>query len=407
MKNVDLGKLRLDRNHAYSLQARVRRRFASWPIAVGVLAALAAGAWWVWQTPPLVQTTQVVVSYPAQQYVMMNATGYVVAKRKAAVTAKTAGKLEWLGANEGTEVKEGTLIARLESRDAVAAVSNAKANTAVATAGIASAEAELADAGMNLARMKNLYAKHYVSQIMYDDAVSREMRARSAVASSRASWEAARANQQVAENGVANTEIRAPFDGVVISRPLNVGDMVLPAATATDAKNAVAVVADLSTLEVDADVSESAVAGIHAGQPCEISLDAFADKRFRGEVSAIVPAVNRASATVTTKVRFLAPAAGILPDMSARVAFLTRSVSDADEKPVLAANPSAVTSRNAKSVVFLREGLKVREVPVTAGPMLGDLRQITAKLAAGDTLVLNPPARLTDGASIRFAEEHQ
>jgi RND family efflux transporter MFP subunit len=405
MKDVDLGKLQVDRSTTFSLQARVRRRLRWWHVALGV-AVIGFGYSAIFSGTSEVQTTPVVVSYPSQQYVVLNSTGYVVARRKAAVASKGTGRLEWLDVAEGSVVKEGTIIARLESRDVEASLSNAEANTAVAAAAIESSRAEESDAQMNLARMKNLYAKHYISQIMYDDAISRATRARAAIASTKASWQAAKANEDYARNAVEYTHIRAPFDGVVISKSANVGDIVTPMSSAADSKGAVVVMADMSTLEVDADVSESSVASLKVGQPCEIVLDAFPEKRFRGEVSAIVPTVNRSSATVTTKVRFIDPSPGILPDMSARVGFLSRPIANADEKPVLAANADAVTSRDGHDLVFRRSnGDRVTAVPVVVGPMLGDVRQITGPLHAGDVLVMKPPRRLRDGFSIKVAED--
>ena len=406
MKDVDLKKLQVNRGTTFSLQAHVKRRLRWWHAALaGGLVAGVLGMTLL--RAPLVQTTAVVTAFPSQQYVVQNATGYVVARRKAAVASKGTGRLDWLGVSEGSVVKEGTIVARLESRDVEASLQNAVAQAAVASAGIESAKAEISDASMNLERMQNLYVKHYVSQIMYDDAVTRLARAHAAVASAKASLQAALANQDYAQNAVEYTRIRAPFDGVVLSKSANVGDIVTPMSSAADSKGAVVVMADMSTLEVDVDVAESAVAAIKVDQPCEIVLDAFPDRHFRGVVSAIVPTVNRSSATVTTKVRILDVQPGVLPDMSARVGFLSQAVAIGDEKPVLAVSGLALAERDGHPVVFrLDKTGHVQAVPVQAGAKLGDVRQITGALYSGDAIVLNPPARLNDGSAIKLAEEH-
>ena len=406
MKDVDLSKLQVNRNTTFALQAHARRRLRWWHGALAV-AAIGTMAAVTLLRAPLVQTTAVVTAFPSQQYVVQNATGYVVARRKAAVASKGTGRLEWLGVSEGSVVTEGTIVARLESRDVEATLQNAVANTAVAAAGIQSAKAEMDDASMNLDRMKNLYAKHYVSQIMYDDAVTRVARGRAAVASAKASYEAAEANQAFAQNAVEYTRIRAPFDGVVLSTSANVGDIVTPMSSAADSKGAVVVMADMSTLEVDVDVAESAVAGIKVDQPCEIVLDAFPDRHFRGVVSAIVPAVNRSSATVTTKIRLVDVQPGILPDMSARVGFLSRSVALGDEKPVLAVSPQALAQRDGHTVIFrLSKDNHVEAVPVQAGPQLGDVRQVSGNVHSGDVVVVSPPSRLHAGSAVKLAEDH-
>lgn len=403
MKDVDLDKLRVD--HDAGPAPRARRFGLRW-WQVALVLALAAGAVYVIHPPALVvDTTQVVATYPSQQFVALNATGYVVARRKAAVASKGTGRVEWLGVTEGSLVKEGELIARLENRDVVATLDNAVANTAVAVAARASAATEIADAQRNLERMRSLQAKNFASQTQLDDALSRVARARDAADSAAASVTAARANESFARNAVDYTNIRAPFDGVVLSKAANIGDIVTPMSSAADAKGAVVVMADMSTLEVDAEVSESALAKIKVDQPCQIILDAFPTRRFRGLVSTIVPTVNRASATVTTKVRILDPDSSILPDMSAKVGFLTRAVDIADEQPVNAVNPDAIVSRDGQTLVYrVAPTGTATAVPVAAGALLGDVRAVTGAVAPGDLLILKPAAKVRDGTRIKLAE---
>ncbi len=404
MNQVDLGKLKVDRTAAATPRAVTRRRFKAWHL---VLVAMALGLAWLVFAPSVVpvQVTRVVTAWPSQQYVLLDATGYVVARRKAAVASKGTGRVEWLGVSEGEFVKAGTVVARLESQDVDAAYRASEANSQVAMAGVTSAETELGDAELNFQRMTRLYSKGLVAQVTVSDAQSRYRRAQAAVSSARSSLSAARANQDNARSTVDYTAIRAPFDGVVISRSANIGDIVTPLSSAADAKGAVLIMADMSTLQVDADVSESALSSVRVGQPCEIALDAFPNRRFRGEVDAIVPTVNRASATVTTKVRILDRDARILPDMSARVSFLSKPVPAEAREPVLAVNPQAVVKRQGETVVYrIGDDGKAVEVRVRAGARLGDVQQVSGQLKAGEALVLSPGDKVSDGTALKLPE---
>jgi HlyD family secretion protein len=404
VNEIDLSKLKVDRQ-ASAAPKLIQRSRLRWWHAVPVL-LLGLLAWrLVFPAPVLVQTTQVVSAWPSQQYLMLDATGYVVARRKAAVASKGTGRVEWLGASEGDHVKAGTVVARLESSDVSAGYQAAAANSDVAASAVGSALTELNDADVNLQRVSILYNKGLVAQMNLREAMSRFSRAKSAVTSARASLAAARANQDNARSAVNNTEIRAPFDGVVIARSANVGDIVTPLSSAADAKGAVMVMADMSTLEINADVSESSLSSIRVGQPCEITLDAFANRRFRGEVSAIVPTINRASATVTTKIRIFDATAGILPDMSARVSFLSQAVPASAQKAVLAVDPKAIRgSESGNEVAVISTDLSVQIRKVVLGATLGDVVAVRGALKAGDVLVLSPSEKLASGDRVTVAE---
>src|SRR5437899_7371152 len=314
---ADLSKLRIDR----SLAPVVRRRRKKW-IWLGILAAivLSGGAWFALQPRvTTVQTTPVVTAYPSQQFVVLNSTGYVVAQRKAAISSKASGRLEWLGVAEGTRVKAGEIIARLDSRDVAAQLDAALANVRVARAALEQALAEDRDAAASLQRTRGLIAQKFVSQSALDQARARADRAVAGVTSAKAGIAAAGANARNAQVAVDYTQIRAPFDGIILSKSANVGDMVTPFSSAADSKGAVVSMADMSTLEVEADVSESSLAKIKVGQPCEVTLDALPNDRFRGRISRMVPTVDRAKATVMTKVRFDAIEQRVLPEMRAKV----------------------------------------------------------------------------------------
>ncbi|MGH8756005.1 MAG: efflux RND transporter periplasmic adaptor subunit, partial [Burkholderiales bacterium] len=199
------------------------------------------------------------------------------------------------------------------------------------------------------------------------------------------------------------TLIHAPFDGVILSKTANVGDVVTPFSSALDTKGAVVTMADMSTLEVEADVSESNLQKVKVGQPCEIQLDALPDVRFRGEVSRIVPTVDRAKATVTTKVRFLDPDPRILPEMSAKVTFLNQELTAEQQKLRTVMSSEALTERGGKTVAFVIRDGKAHQVPVETGSRIGDMVEVKQGLQFGDKVVLNPSGKLADGSSVRPA----
>ena len=297
------------------------RRWRWWALAAIALILVGAEAWYASRPrATIVATTPVVIVYPSQQFVVLDSTGYVVAPRKAAISSKVSGRLEWLGVAEGSRVKAGEVIARLDGRDV-------------------------------------------------------------------------KAKQDML--------IRAPFDGVILSKNADVGDLVTPFSSTADSKRAVASIADMSTLEVEADVSASGLAKIRVGQPCEIVLDALPDARFLGAVARIVPSVDRAKATV--KVHFAAIDQRVLPEMSAKVLFLSQAITAEQQLPLTAVNPRALTKRDGRTVLYLVREDKTVEVAVTPGRKLGELTAFAGDAKSGDKAVLDPRAELKTGALIEPA----
>ena len=321
MADHNLERLRIDRP---SVGTAPRRR--SWiryalvaliiGAALGVAARLAG--------PQAVETVTVTSAYPSQSYTLLNATGYVVPQRKAAAASKAQGRVEWLGVLEGTHVKKGEAIARLESKDVEAALAQALAQVKVAQANLGLQVAELKDAEASLRRSAILAPKGAIPAAQYDADLARYDKAKASISSDQAAILSAQANARAAQVAVDQTVIRAPFDGVVLAKHANVGDNITPFSSASDSKGAVVTIADMETLEVEADVSESNLVKINVDQPCEILLDALPDLRLAGRVSRIVPTVDRSKATVLVKVRFVDRDARVLPDMSAKIAFLSR-----------------------------------------------------------------------------------
>jgi HlyD family secretion protein len=400
---ADLTNFRINRELA-PIRSRRRRRWIWW----GLVAVLAAGgaAWYEMQPKVVtVQATPIVTTFPSQQFVLLNATGYVVAQRKAAISSKATGRLEWLGVAEGSRVKAGDVIARIDARDVIAQAESAQANVRAARAALNQAQAEETDALAQLKRYQELLAKGFVSAATVDTAKGRADRATAGVASARANIAAAEANARNSQVSVDYTVIRAPFDGVILSKSANVGDLVTPFSNATDSKGAVVSMADMSTLEVEADVAESSLAKIKVGQPAEIILDALPDSRFRGRISRIVPTIDRAKATVMTKVRFDQIDPRILPEMSAKVSFLSQEVTPEQQQPLVAVNADALTQRDGRTVVFVIRDGKAVAVPVTPGQKIGDLTAISGAVKNGERAVASPTAALSSGALVKVASK--
>ncbi len=399
----DLAKLKITHGHAAADPASRKNKTRRTLLTILVLAAAAGIAFFYFSTAPVeVEQTQVTSAYPSQQYALLNATGYVVAQRKAAVASKATGRLEWLGVAEGSRVKKGEIIARLENRDMVANMESAAAAVRVAKANLEQGEAEYHDAMRALKRTQKLLAQKFVSEASLDSAQARFEKAAAALDSLKASISAAEALRRAAQVAVEYTLIRAPFDGVILSKAANVGDVVTPFSSALDTKGAVVTMADMSTLEVEADVSESNLQKVQAGQPTEIQLDALPDTRFRGVVSRIVPTVDRSKATVMTKVRFIDPDLRILPEMSAKDAFLSQELTPQQQKPRIAVNQQALTTRDGKTVAFVIRDAKVKQVVLETGARIGDMLEVKQGLQFGDEVVLKPVEKLTDGVAVKI-----
>lgn len=398
----DLAKLRIDRDNTQQTRARKPRRYMRW-IVLALILILAAILAWAYRPAVQVELGTAAQLYPSQAYTLLNATGYVVAQRKAAVASKATGRLEWLGVREGSTVKAGEVLARLENRDVTAQMQQAAANVQVSEAALEQGQAELNDAERQLKRSEELLAKNFVSAAGHDATVARHARARAAISGQRAGIAAARASYRAAQVAVEQTLIRAPFDGVVLTKNANVGDVITPFSSALGSQAAVVTMADMTTLEVEADVAESNIGRVKVGQPSEIQLDALPGSRFRGEVHRLVPTVDRAKATVMVKIRLAESDARILPEMSAKVAFLSQAVAKEDNVPRVAVPASAVVARDARSVVYVVRDGKAAEVAVQTGAGAGDLVPVSG-IKAGEKVVLKPGDRVRDGVAVSTAK---
>jgi HlyD family secretion protein len=390
-RDVDLSSLRIDRSPqgpGAPKKSRSYGKIIAWLVTLALLAALSLflGRW----LDPGIEVTLATASLtsPSQAHAVLTASGYVVARRKAAVASKGTGRLVFLGVEEGDPVKKGQVIARLEDADVVAAREQARQNLRMV-------EADLYDARQNLERMRTLLKANLIARADLDAAEARYKRVT-------ASIEAAKFALQEAEVAVDNTRIIAPFNGTVLKKNADVGEIVAPLAGAASSKAAVVTIADMSSLEVEADVAEANITKVSSGQPCEIALDAYPQQRYPGYVANIVPTADRAKATVLVKIRFEHYDRRVLPEMSARITFLEAgtSLKEADRKPVLTVPATAVASRDGRQVVFQINDDRAVEIPVTAGRKLGSLVEIKNGLKAGDKVIRNADGRLRAGTKV-------
>nr|WP_254451720.1 efflux RND transporter periplasmic adaptor subunit [Duganella vulcania] len=402
----DISRLKIERGAPAQVQGQRSKRRRWIKIALVVIVAGIGGkvAMGQFSGKSSVETVTVAQTWPSQSYTLLNATGYVVAQRKAALSSKATGRLEWLGVLEGSKVKKDEVIARLENRDVSATLGQAQANVKVAQANLEQGQAELLDAQANFKRTAELLNQKFITASAYDTAQARLTKAKANIAGFNAAIAAAKANAQVAQVALDQTVIRAPFDGVILTKSANVGDNITPFSSAADSKGAVVTIADMDTLEVEADVSESNLSKIRVDQPTEILLDAFPELHLAGTVSRMVPTMDRSKATLLVKVRFVDHDPRVLPDMSAKVAFLSKPVPPEDRQAVTAVQPAAIATRDGKAVVFVLDGEKVRQVPVTQGRKIGDLTEVKG-VKPGDKVVLAPDAKLHDGAAVSLAKK--
>jgi len=401
----DLSRLKIDKT-AKTVQT-IRRKRPMLIIGAAALIVLAAALYWMGIFTPAesVEVATVSQTYPSQSFTLLNASGYVVPQRKAAVASKITAQLLEISVEEGSRVKKGDIIARLEGADAAAARQQAQANVSVSRYGLAQARAELEDAKVSYEREKELVSQEYTTKAQYDAAEARYRKAAAGVSGAQSAVKAAEAALEAAKVSVEYTVIRAPFDAVVLTKNADIGDIITPLGAAANAKAAVVTIADMNSLQVEADVSESNLEQVKAGQPCEIQLDALPDKRFRGEVHMVIPTADRSKATVMVKVRFVDKDPRVLPEMSAKVAFLSKAVSPGEETSRTTINPAAVVSRNNKSTAFVIRGGQVEEQEISTGGKLGDLLVVTGGVKAGDRVVLNPSKGLKSGSRVKQAEK--
>jgi len=405
MQGDNLDKLTITRTAKEKI---AKKRFKATYLVLAIVfcvAAVSAVSWMVLSKGHEVRVASVSEVYPAQVLSRLNASGYVVAQRKADVAAKITGQLVEIMVKEGSIVKEGQVIARLENSDSTAVVEQARANLVLAEAHVSQAKADLDNASLDFERKKNLAGSGVISRSDFDAVQARYLGSKASFDAARAAVKAAEAALKNAEVTLAYSEIRAPFDAVVLTKNADVGDIITPLGAAAKAKSAVVSIADLSSLQVEADVSEGNLSMVSAGQPCDVALDALPDVRFKGVVDTIVPTVDRSKATVMVKIRFLQKDTRILPEMSAKVAFLSQALKPEELKAMVMVGSTALVKEGKDTFAFRVKNEKAHRTSVKAGRTINDMVEVLGGLAKGDTVVVNPPKGMRDGSKITILQQ--
>jgi RND family efflux transporter MFP subunit len=407
---ADLSKLRIDRSAPPPPVRRALRRnlilFAVALVLVAGRAAVVRG-----RSVPVVQVataTSTAGGGPSSEgATSVTANGYVVARTKASVSAKTAGRLAYLGVSEGSYVHRGEIIARLDNADYQAAVSQAQANVAAAEASVIEATSDRDQSSRDANRIREIRASNpnLMSPQDLETATSRAAAAQARYDAALARKRSAEAALRLARANDENTIIRAPFTGTVLRKDAEVGEVVAPSVGGGLTRGAVVTMADLSTLEVEVDVNEAYIARIASGRPARITLDAYPDTTFRGEVRQVVPTADRQRATVQVKVSILDHDPRILPEMGAKVDFLEppkpAASAGAAAQPAIRVPSAAVRSDASGSYVWLVRDGRLTKRTVTTGPVSGGFLEVRSGLSGGEQLLVGGVEKPEEGMKVK------
>ncbi|MGE0439063.1 MAG: efflux RND transporter periplasmic adaptor subunit [Gemmatimonadales bacterium] len=394
----DLNRLKIDRSRPPEPSAG---RLLRWPVILAVLAVVFIGIVFAAMRRGAgvdVQVARVEISGGAGGSAGITANGYVVARTRASVSSRISGRLAMLSVEEGSRVRRGQILARLENADYDAAVAQSVADSLRAEAAVREAIASRDQVRRDLARARELLGRNLEAARTVEDLESQLAGAEARVGVQEAQVRSATAAVSFARANLENTFIRAPFNGTVLRKDAEVGEVVAPVATGGGlTRGAVVTMADLETLEVEVDVNEAYIAQIKAEQPTRIVLDAYPAVNFGGKVRQIVPTADRQRATVQVKVAITDRDPRILPEMGARVEFLVVETNRADEPARVFVPAAAVQTDGAGSFVWVvRDGLVAR-VGIEAGPVSGGRREVRSGLSGGESVVLDPPSGLKEG----------
>jgi len=416
----DLARLRIDRD------AAPRRRWVPWAIAAVVCGAAAAAypgarAYVARRQAPEVEVARATQVVPtaggSTQLPVLVATGYVVARHSSDVGVKVGGRIARLRFEEGTRVRKGEVIAEIEHADIDAQLEAARRAVGEAEAQLAQSAAARDEDARNLERQRQLMKDGITTAASLTGAEAAAAVSAARVKLADAAIASAKARVRIAEEALENTNVRAPFDGVVIKKRAEVGETVSPfgvAGQATREGGAIATIADLSELEVQTEVSENTVAKLSSDMPAEVKLQAYQERPYRGKLRQIFPSADRAKSIVEVRVSILDADARVKPEMSASVTFQephrsasddrrmsSGSTSDGNAVPIVLIPKRAVAETAGRPHVWVVNAGTASRRPVTLGVERLDQVEVRSGILAGDAVIVNPPATLTDRAVVR------
>jgi RND family efflux transporter MFP subunit len=408
--NADLLKeLRIDRTTAPPPSSNHGRLIG---IGLGIAAAigLGAAAWFMFgrDRGTEVRTADaVLIGNSGGNASVLDASGYVVARRQATVSSKITGRVREVLIEEGQRVEAGQIMATLDPVDADAQRALARSQLGAARSQADSVKAQLTEAEANAARLGRLVAQKLVSRQQYDQAVSARDSLRAQLDAAQRNAQVASDSLHIAQNGFDNTIVRAPFAGIVIAKAAQPGEIVSPlSAGGGFTRTGIGTIVDMDSLEVEVDVGESFIGRVQPKMAVVAVLNAYPDWEIPAEVIAIIPTADRGKATVKVRVALKQRDVRIVPDMGVRVSFLEAAIPDAPKQAPRAMVPgNAVAKRDGKDIVFVVEDGAVVRRDVTLGRKLGDDIEITKGLSGGESVVLEPADTLSEGAHVRIAAE--
>ncbi|MFC5742798.1 efflux RND transporter periplasmic adaptor subunit [Dyella tabacisoli] len=411
MNNADLLKeLRIERHQREDRDSGPSR----WPWAVGaviLIVLLLGGAGWYLLGRSVPEVHAAVAVSPASNSgngAVLQATGYVTARRRATVSAQITGTLTEVLIEEGDRVEKGQVLARLDDSGYKASLEAAKAQAEAAHALVAQLQAQLQQGNRDAVRQETLAARGLVSKQSAEQARTQVDSFRAQLASQQRQASAADAGVGVAKVNFDYTVVHAPFSGVITTKDAQVGEIISPlSAGGGFTRTGVGTIVDMNSLEIDVDVNEAYIGRVKPEMPAEAVLDAYPDWKIPAHVIAIVPSADRGKATVKVRVALEQKDGRIVPDMGVRVSFLEQASKTAAQLPQGVLVPAtAIAQRDGHSVVFVLGGETVQQRAVTpAAQNYGDLRLLPAAVQTGETVVLSPPADLKDGMRVKQASK--
>ena len=395
----DLASLRIDRDENPD-RGSVWKKLLVAAVVLGALGA--AGVYTFPRVRGEIYKTEVTLAEvsmisPVQSSITVTSTGYVVPQSLSKVGAKLPGRISRVLVKEGDIVKAGQALAELDAADQQSAIAAARSRVVVSRARVNTAKANLAEVTQQVTREGALVEKGAISKATLDDLVARQKGLAEQVTAAEAEVSASEAEATTLSVNLVDRTIRAPIDGTVITTPITAGELAGPTLAP------IVEIADFTSLLAEVDVPEGRLHLVRIGGPCEIVLDAYPDKRYRGQVAELGKRVDRAKATVKVKVKFTDGMDGVLPDMSARVSFLTQAISDEAMKqvPKKVIPAAAVVDRNGRKIAFVVDANVVHETSVTVGSALGGSLELLEGPASGARVVTDPPPELSDGQKIK------
>jgi RND family efflux transporter MFP subunit len=399
-----LNQLRIERD-GQPPRSRVR-----WLAVIALALVVAGGGLWYALGRVAAPTVRTAVARDAGPSAgpasVLDATGYVTARRQATVSAKITGKVTEVLIEEGQSVREGDVLARLEDTDAKAQLALAGAQLAAARSQLAELRAQLAQAERDYTRQQELARRELVSAQSMDAALAQRDMVRARLGAAGEQVTVAEQSVRVAQVQLDNTVIRAPFGGVIVAKAAQPGEVVSPMSAGGFTRTGIGTIVDMDSLEIQVEVNEAFINRVTSGQPVEAMLNAYPDWNIPASVIAIIPSADRSKATVKVRIAVQSKDPRIVPDMGVRVAFLSTQPATAPAPAGSVLVPAeSVRGEGAAAVVFVYADGKVERRPVALGRTTAGQRELLSGVRAGERVVVSPPASLENGARVRLADK--